>query len=225
MKIDKIALFGYLILCIIAIFANFYGLYGLKLVSKSMLIPVLFFYYMGNVRRLNVLACCFLLFNFIGDSIGIFELEDEIKYLIIPFFLSNLTLILIMVKKIKKFKFSFFNFLSLFIIICFLGYLWYEIVNIFAFSEGNLQLKIGVYGFSLLLMSILVAYKIINQINSSNIFLLFCVTCLLISDVFYVLYNFQINLSIFDSIHFACQIFSYLLFVKYMINRDREVIV
>ena len=172
------------------------------------------------LKKIDVLVCFFLFFNFIGDSIGVFDLENEVKFLIIPFFFSNLTLALIMIKRLKKFKLSFFSVLSISIIAVFLMYLWYEIVTIFAFGEDYLQLKIGVYGLSLILISILVSYKIINQINSSNIFLLFCVTCILISDIFYVLYNFQAKIAMLDMIHFSSQVFSYLFFVKYIINKE-----
>lgn len=220
MKIDKIALIGYLVLCVVAIFANFYELYGLKLVSKSLLIPVLFFYYLGNVSKVDILACFYFLFNFIGDSIGVFELDDEVVYLIIPFFFCNIILIFIMLKKLEKLRVSFINVLSILIISIFLGYLWWSIVDVFSYREDDLQFKVGIYGASLFLISFLASYIIINRMSLSNLFLLFCVICILLSDVFYVVYNFQANITIFDSIHFSSQIFSYLLFVKYMINRE-----
>lgn len=220
MKIDKIALIGYLILCVVAIFANFYELYGLKLVSKSLLIPVLFFYYLGNVSKVDILACFYFLFNFIGDSIGVFELDDELVYLIIPFFFCNIMLIFIMLKKLEKLKISFINVVSILIISIFLSYLWWSIIDVFSYREDDLQFKVGIYGASLFLISFLASYIIINRMNLSNLFLLFCVICILMSDVFYVVYNFQANIAIFDSIHFSSQIFSYLLFVKYMINRE-----
>ena len=220
MKIDKIALIGYLVLCIVAIFATFFELYGLKLVSKSMLIPVLFFYYIGNVEKLDFLSITYLFFNFVGDSIGIFDFKDEIQYLIIPFFICNVLLIFIMLKRIEKFRATIFNLLSMLIVILFLGYLWYVIVDIFKFIEG-LQVKVAIYGIALFLISFLASYKIINKVTTSNLYLLLCVFCVLISDVFYILFNFQARLLIFDSIHFSCQIFSYLFFVNSIINREK----
>ncbi|WP_298141061.1 hypothetical protein [Flavobacterium sp.] len=220
MKIDRVALNVYLILCVVAIFANFYELYGLKLVSKSLLIPVLFFYYLGNVSRVDVIACFYFLFNFIGDSIGVFELEDEVIYLIIPFFFCNISLIFIMLKKLERPKMSFINVLAILIISIFLSYLWWSIVDVFSYREDDLQYEVGIYGASLFLISFLASYIIINRMNLANLFLLFCVLCILMSDVFYVVYNFQAKIAIFDTIHFSTQIFSYLLFVKYMINRE-----
>lgn len=221
MKIDRIALIGYLILCTVSIFANGFDLYGLKLFSKSMLIPVLFFYYISNVRKIDFLSCAYLFFNFIGDSIGVFELKDEIHFLMIPFFICNVILIFIMINKIEKFNFSVFNFLSILIVGIFLAYLWFTIVEIFNFSEGNLQLEVAVYGVSLFLISFLIAYKIINKINTANLYLLLCVSCVLFSDIFYILFNFQARLLVFDTIHFSCQVFSYLFFVNSIINREK----
>jgi hypothetical protein len=225
MKIDKIALIGYLVLCFVAIFANGFELYGLKLVSKSLLIPVLFFYYLGNVSKVDLLTCLYLLFNFIGDSIGIFDLEDEVIYLIIPFFFCNITLIFVMLKKLEKPKKSLINILSISIISTFLGYLWWSIVDVFSYREDDLQIEVGVYGASLFMISFLASYIIINRMNLSNLFLLLCVICIFISDVFYVIYNFQANIPIFDSIHFSCQVFSYLFFVKFIILREKQIAV
>lgn len=220
MKIDKLALYGYLTLCVVAILANYFDSYGIKLISKSLLIPVLFFYYIGNVEKLDILACLYLLFNFCGDSVGVFELENEVNYLIVPFFCSNIVLILIQLKKLKELKFSFYSLIPIVIIILFLIFLWFEVVEIFTFSQNNLQLKIGIYGISLIVAAFLAAYVVVNKVNTPNLYLLFCVTCLLISDLFYILYNFQVKLVVLDSIHFSCQIFSYLFFVKFMISKE-----
>lgn len=219
MKIDKIALIVYLILCLVSIVANFFELSGLKLFSKSMLIPVLFFYYIGNVKKLDFLTIAYLFFNFVGDSIGIFDFKDEIQYLIIPFFICNVLLIFIMLNKIERFRTTIFNIISMLIVGLFLGYLWYTIVDIFKFT-GALQVKVAIYGIALFLISFLAAYKIINKVNISNLYLLLCVSFVLISDVFYILYNFQASLLILDTIHFSCQIFSYLFFVNFIINRE-----
>jgi hypothetical protein len=42
----------------------------------------------------------------------------------------------------------------------------------------------------------------------------------LISDVFYLVYNYQNQLQVLDSIHFSCQLFSYFFFIKYMLLRE-----
>mgnify|MGYP001182294534 CR=1 FL=1 len=222
MKIDKIAFFGYIVLCVVAIIANSFELYGIKLVSKSLLIPVLFFYYIGNVSKISVLPCLYFFFNFLGDSIGVFEFEDEVVYLIVPFFLCNITLILIMLKKLERLKFSFINILSIVIISAFLGYLWWSIVDVFSYRVDDLQYKVGIYGAFLFLISFLASYIIIHRMNLSNLFLLLCVICILISDVFYVVYNFQASIPIFDSILFSCQVFSYLFFVKFIILGEKQ---
>lgn len=222
MKFDKIALLVYVILCIVSIFANIYDFYGLKLLSKSLLIPVLFFYYLDNVNKIDVLSCAYFLFNFIGDSVGLFDFKNEIEYLLIPFFLSNVVLMLILLKPLKKITFSLLSITALFIVVFFLTFLWFEIVDVFTNSEGNLQTKIAIYGISIIVITFLASYTIINKLNIPNLFLLVCVLCILLSDVFYVLNNFQVNLLIFDVIHYSCQIFSYFFFAQFVIFRDKN---
>lgn len=222
MKFDKIALSVYFILCIVSIFANIYDFYGLKLMSKSLLIPVLFFYYLGNIKEIEILPCAYFLFNFIGDSVGLFDFKNEIEYLLTPFFLSNVFLMLILLKPLKKITFSLLSITALFIVVFFLTFLWFEIVDMFTNSEGNLQAKIAIYGISIIVITFLASYTIINKLNVSNLFLLVCVLCILLSDVFYVLNNFQVNILIFDIIHYSCQIFSYFFFAQYVIFRDKN---
>lgn len=222
MKFDKIALLAYVILCLLSIFANIYDFYGLKLLSKSLLIPVLFFYYLGNVNKIEILSCAYFLLNFIGDSIGIFDFSNEIEILIIPFFLSNVVLTLFLLKPIKKIKVSFLNLLPLLIILFFLTFMWFQIVDVFTFSEGNLQIKIGIYGLSIIVVTFLASYNIINRITFSNLYLLICVLCILLSDIFYVIHNFELEFMLFDIIHYSCQIFSYFFFVQFVIFKDKK---
>lgn len=222
MKFDKIALLFYFVLCLLSIFANIYDFYGLKLMSKSLLIPVLFFYYLGNIKEIEILPCAYFLFNFIGDSIGVFDFKNEIEYLIIPFFFSNIVILILLLKPLKKVKFTYYNLFPLLIICSFLVFLWLQIIPLFDFSGQNLQIKIGIYGLSIILITFFAAYNIINRITFSNLHLLICVLCILFSDIFYVFHNFEIEFIVFDIIHYSCQIFSYFFFVQFVIFRDKQ---
>jgi len=222
MKTSKIALFANMTCCFLAIIAGIFKLDTLSLFSIPLIIPFLFFYYYIETTKISVLVSLFLLFNFIGDSMGLMNFENEIYYILPPFFLSNLIMIFLMIKNIEKFKFSIFNCIALTIITISLFYFWNAIVNLFSFNENNIQLKIAIYGFSLIFLAVLASYNVIWRVSNSNIFLMVSATCVLISDIFYVVFNFQNQLIVLNYIHFACQIFSYFFFIKYVLSKEKE---
>ena len=224
MKTSKIALIIYTICCVLAIIADVFRLEALKLFTIPLIIPALFFYYFIEIKKLNFLICLFFLFNFIGDAIGIMNFDNEIKFIMFPFFISNTIIVFLMFKNLEKFKFNFLNIVSLLIIGSFLFYVWLFVIDLFTFSEGSIKIQVIVFGFSLFSMIFLASYNTIWRINISNLYLMVYGTCVLISDVFYITFNFQNQLVILDYIHFTCQIFSYFFFVKYILLRETHFI-
>jgi hypothetical protein len=202
MKASKVALKIYFLFCLFSIIGDVFHLEWLMLFSIPLIIPTLFFYYFIEKKKISVLLCLFLIFNFIGDSVGLMNFDEEINYIIVPFFISNIIIILLMMRNVEKFKFNFFNLLSIMIISSFLGYIWAIVVELFAESENAIQLKIAIFGLSLFIAAILASYNLIWKMSTSNLILLFAVTCILISDVFYIMYNFQNQLIVLDLISF-----------------------
>ena len=222
MKTSKIALITYFVCCFIAIIADIFRLEGLTLFTIPLIIPALFFYYYIETKKVNILVCFFLLSNFIGDSLGLMDFENELYYIIPPFFISNLLMVIIMVKNIEKFKFNIFNIFSLAVICLFLSYILSMFLELFSTEEMFFQIQVAVFGVLLIILALLASYNIIWKINISNLFLMMCASCVLISDIFYLIFNFQNQLLVLDSIHFTCQIFSYFFFIKYVLFRENK---
>ena len=222
MKTSKIALYVYFISCFLAIVADIFKLNGLMLFTKPIIIPALFFYYFTETKKINILICLFLLSNFIGDSLGLMNFENELYYIIPPFFISNLLMVIIMIKNIEKFKFNVFNAISLTIIGLFLTYILSMFLELFSFDDRNIQIQVGVFGVVLIILALLASYNIMWKINTSNLFLMMSASCVLISDVFYLIFNFQNQLLVLDSIHFTCQLLSYFFFIKYFLIREHK---
>lgn len=222
MKTSKIALITYFVCCFIAIIADIFRLEGLTLFTIPLILPPLFFYYYIEAKKINILVCLFLLSNFIGDSLGLMDFENELYYIIPPFFLSNLLMVIIMIKNIEKFKFNIFNIFSLTVICLFLSYILSIFLELFSIEELVFQVQVAVFGVLLIILALLASYNIIWKINISNLFLMMCASCVLISDVFYLIFNFQNQLLVLDFIHFTCQIFSYFFFIKYVLFRENK---
>ncbi|MEC4003804.1 hypothetical protein OX283_003985 [Flavobacterium sp. SUN052] len=225
MKTSKIALIVNLACCFLAIIGDIFKLDSLQLFTIPIIIPALAFYYYVETKKISILVCLYLLSNFIGDSIAIMNFDDELKYILLPFFMSNIIMIVIMIINLEKFKLNFINIIAISIVISFLGYMWKIVVELFNFSEGSLQIQVAVFGFSLLLLATLATYNIVWRINNSNLFLMVSSSCVLVSDVFYMIYNFQNQLVVLDSIHFACQMVSYFFFIKYILLKEERTII
>jgi hypothetical protein len=225
MKTSKIALSIYLICCFLAVIANIFMLDGLKLFTLPLLIPALFFYYYIESKKVSILICLYLLANFIGDSIGLLNFDNEIYYIIPPFFISNLVMVIILIKNIEKFKYNLLNLTALIIVGLFLNYILCIVLDLFAYGEAFIQLQVGIFGVLLILLALLTTYNIVWKINTSNLYSMISVSCLLVSYTFYIFYNFQNQLIVLNSIHFTCHVFAYLFFVKYVLLREKKTII
>ncbi len=172
MKISKIALIVYFLSCILAIFSIIFEIDALLLVSFPLIIPSVSFYYFVKVKKINFLLCIYLICNFIGESIGMMNFDDEIYYILVPFFLSNIILILMLLKYFEKFKFKIFNIISILIVAGVLIFLWNSIMDIFYFYENGLRLRIFIFAIPLFLVAFIASYNIIWRINNINLFML-----------------------------------------------------
>ena len=159
--------------------------------------------------------CCF-----IGDSIGIMNFDKEVYYILVPFFIGNLVLLAMVFQNLERFKFKIFNIASLVILVVFVGYLWYSIVDLFLFHELLIRILIIIYGGLLFFVTVLAGYNLIWKMNNANLFLGIGVTCIVVSDSFYIVYNYQTQLVVLDVLHFLAQVLSYYFVTKYVLTNE-----
>ena len=222
MKTSKIALIIYFNCCAFAIISYVFRLEGLMLFTIPLIIPALFFYYFAEIKKIKIIICLFLLSNFFLNALVLMDFENELYYMIPSFFVSNLLIIIVMIKNLEKFKLNFLNITSLIIIGAFLSYILLIFLEIFSIEESNLKILVAIFGSQLLILPLLASFNIIWKINISNLFLMMCASCILVSDIFYVIFNFQNQLLVIDTIYFSCQLFSYFFFIKYVLVREQN---
>lgn len=220
MKTSKIALIIYFICCFLAVLAVTLRNETLKLIALPLIIPSLSFYYLIETKKKNYLLFLFLLCCFIGDSIGIMNFEKEVYYILVPFFIGNLVLLAMVFQNVVKFKFKVFNVTSIIILILFIGYLWYSIVDLFTFHELLIRILIIIYGGLLFFVTVLAGYNLICKMNNANLFIGIGVACILVSDAFYIVYNYQTQLVVLNVLHFLAQVLSYYFVTKYALTKD-----
>jgi YhhN family len=220
MKFSKVALILYFLCCFIAVLGSFFRDDTLKLISIPIIIPSITFFYLIETQKRNYLLLLFLMCCFVGDALGIMNFENEVYYIIVPFFLANLVLLAMILSKLERFKFKIFNILSLLGLIVLIGYMWFSIVDLFIFHEGIIKILITIYGGLLFFVAILAGYNLIWKMNNTNLFVLIGVTCILISDIFYIVYNFQTQLFVLNVLHFLAQVLSYYFIAKYVLIKE-----
>lgn len=220
MKTSKVALIIYFFCCFLAVLADMLRSETLKLVSVPIIIPAISFYYLIETKKKNYLLFLFLLCCFIGDSIGIMNFDKEVYYILVPFFIGNLVLLTMVFQNLERFKFKIFNIASLVILVVFVGYFWYSIVDLFLFHELLIRMLIIIYGGLLFFVTVLAGYNLIWKMNNVNLFLGIGVTCIVVSDSFYIVYNYQTQLVVLDVLHFLAQILSYYYVTKYVLTSE-----
>ncbi len=195
----------------------------LMLLAKPVIIPALFFYYFVSTTKKNYLFIFILILYFIGDSIALMDFDDEIIYIMSPFFIGNILVSILCLKNIEKFKFKLFNIGGLLFLSFILGYLWILIIELFNTYDSNIQNQVIIFGSSLFLQSMVIGYKAFHKITFSNLCIMMFGTLILISDLFYLIYNFEYKIDILNIIHFGAQMSSYYFIVQFEILSKKNI--
>lgn len=222
MKIDKIALSFFIVFSVLASLSRAMEWNGILLFCKPLIIPSLAFFYLGNTKKVSWSIALFLMVCFIGDAIALFDFEQEINYLLAPFFIGNLIIIRLALRESKRFYWDTINVISLFLVLFFLGYLWITVVSFFWEEEGILPFAIAIFGLTLWVMNGLTAYNGLYSMQLSNLFLLITSVSILVSQVFYVLFTIKINLIVLDVLHHLCHYLSYIALVLFVLNHPKS---
>lgn len=221
MKISKLTLIVFFVFVVLAIMAKIYGNDTVMLVTKPFIVPTIYFYYFIKTEKISIWFTSAVFFSFTGEGIGLINFNNEIYYLILPFFITNSILSMLVIKKIKIMTFKPINILSMLIMGMFLLYLFVAIIDLFSGSSLIVQVQIILYGCSLLLLAVLASYNIMNKINLENLNFGIYVICIIVSGIFYIIYNYQQKLLVLDNIHFALQMLSYYFLINFKIYQDR----
>jgi len=222
MKIKETALYLYLISSIIAIVGVVADNDFLLLITKPVIIPSIYFYYLFIARKPNILFTLFLVVTFIGDAVILLKLDNPI-FTMVPYFISYLLMLKFILEDVVRTRvhFSALGFsVVLFVILMLMTFLLKENPG-----ENGKNLVYPIIGYGIVLSALvsLSVYNFMAQKTISGFYLLVACGCSLVSDVFYILYNQHFHIPALNYINAAMQLTSYYFFVKYMINRVSQI--
>ena len=218
MKSKYPALVLYAVASIVTIITTILDYDWLTFFIKPIIVPAIFYYYLQrNNFKIDVLFFLGLISSYASDVIVLLNLENHQTIIT----LLNLFTYVIMLyyviddflaKKIGLQKIIYFlgNLLSFLIVV----YIMLTLIS--DISTVSLAMYV-IYG---LVISVLASLAIINHVSTHNLKtyygLIMCV-CFVTTDVFYIVYNFYVNMHVFLLLNLAAQFVSYYYMINYMI--------
>lgn len=224
MKLNYPALVIYVVASAITIISMIIGCDSLTFFVKPIIVPAIFFYYLQrNKYVVNWLFFLAVASSYASDMIVLLEHKNDqvvitllnmITYLVMLYYVVHD----LSIKKIGVQKAVYFvaNLLS------FLGIVYIMLSLMTEMNSVSLTMYV-VYGF---IISLLASLAIINQITTHNLKtfygLVMCI-CFVTTDVFYVVYNFYMNMIVFLMLNLSAQFISYFYMVKYVTASKKQV--
>jgi hypothetical protein len=206
----------------LAIFFRAMGFFSLVLYTKSIIIPSLFIYYfvLSNYKVSFTKAFIFLL-CFMRDVFVILNIKESALGAFLCILLVYLLLLKFSLKDFRYLKFNYRDSGSIIILTLVIGTICYSVLNL---KLEKLELSFSLYVFFGIVLSFLSIVSITNYIKIGSYaffnLMLMCV-CFIITDVFFVIYNFYMKIYAFTLISIITQVLSYFFMVSYLIEKEK----
>lgn len=216
----------YFLIAIVYVIASLWHIENLKLLSEPALLPVIYFYYMEEIK---VKPSQFVLFSvclfFIGDMLSLVSEEDyyiqSLFFLLIPYMLLLNKLVKDFIKLVKQYKWSILNF-SVLVTIVLLFYLFFSVVNLLTIRDVVEQYIIYVFGLTLVFLAIISTLLFMFNDSKSNVYMMLAVITFVVSDLFFI-FNKKIDTNvIFLFLNTIAQVASYFFYMKYFILKSEK---
>ncbi|WMW77164.1 hypothetical protein RF683_06600 [Flavobacterium sp. 20NA77.7] len=216
----------YFLIAIVYVIASLWHIENLKLLSEPALLPVIYFYYMEEIK---VKPSQFVLFSvclfFIGDMLSLVSEEDyyiqSLFFLLIPYMLLLNKLVKDFIKLVKQYKWSILNF-SVLVTIVLLFYLFFSVVNLLTIRDVVEQYIIYVFGLTLVFLAIISTLLFMFNDSKSNVYMMLAVITFVVSDLFFI-FNKKIDTNvIFLFLNTIAQVVSYFFYMKYFILKSEK---
>lgn len=222
MKPNRPSLFLYFTVCVLIVFFKIIENDTVVLYLKSILAPIMFMYYLiTNNYKISWIKALVFLFCFIGDLFFFISFFDTVVGGLLCFLVVYSLLLKLSFDDFLNLNFNKKDRIPLSLLLIFIVVTCLSVLSLkFEKIKPDFYLYI-IYG---VLLSILSFVSISNYIKKGNytFFSLFmmCV-CFIISDVFFIIHNFYLNLYAFSFLNVYSILFSYFFMTTYFIENDK----
>lgn len=223
MKDSRPSLILFITASLLAIAARAINNEFLLLIAKPMVVPAIFYYYLQTkTRNTNVLFLIAIWFFFIADMIMVLFPTNGILAIMGCGIVSYSIMIWFAIKDCTAIKFTFLNFVFLSLLLLLLGYILFTILNLNIDSIINNYLVYLVYGIVLISLVAICTFNYLSESSATFLHLCSMALCMMVSDLFYCINKFIIDLPVIDHINLFSQFMSYIFMVKYFNSRKKE---
>ncbi|KGO82087.1 YhhN-like protein [Flavobacterium cauense R2A-7] len=221
---NKPALIMYFIACMVYMLGVVLGNNELMLVSKPVIVPAIFFYYLQERKiKFSWTYTLITILFFTGDMIVLIDSENLFVLIIAVFLLAYLFFLKGLVDDLVTLRLRFINKTHLFaLLICvfFLIFLLISIVDVLIENKTENLGLIVLYGIVLVSLGTLASLNYIIKPSRYTTFMILASLSFVISDVFYILKKDFLEIEILDYLNNFTQIVSYYFLTQYYLLKD-----
>jgi len=223
MKDSRPSLVLYIIAAIVVLVGKILNYELLMLIFKPMVVPAIFYYYLQTkTKNTNFLFSINIWLFFIADMIMLLYGESAILWVMGCNIVSYIILVKFALSDNVKAKFSLFNIIFLTLLLSLLGFILFTILNLKIEDIIEYYFFYLVYGIVLIMLIAISAFNYLSSNTASFLHLCLMSLCILVSDLFYAIHQFIIELPILDHSNTFVQFLSYFFMVKYFNSRRIE---
>lgn len=222
MKANRPSLILYFTACVLVVIFKIMECDTLMLYTKSVIIPLAFMYYLiSNNYKISWIRILIFLSCFVGDVIVLLNFFDSIIGGLLSFLIVYTLLLKLAVDDFKKMRFRKEDGVSMLVSLFFIATICITVLSL-KFEK----IKPGFYLFVIygIVLSLLSFFSVINYLKRGSYcffnFLLMII-CYVLSDIFYIIYEFYLNLYAFSFIYIIAQVVSYYFMAVYFIEVDK----
>lgn len=218
---NKPILFLYFLTCLVYLFANYQSNTELMLLSKPVIVPAIFFYYINEEKyKFNWNYVAITVFFYVADMIVLIDYNDVFLQILLLNLFSYLMYLKVTIDNLVTLRIHFINKAyigALFIFSFFLMFLLVSAMDIMIESKTNYIWLVFIYGIVLVFIGVTSALNYIIFPSRNTTFMVVTSLLFVISDVFFILKKDFSEFEIFDYLNGATQVFSYYFLTKYFL--------
>ena len=222
MKANLPSLIFYFLACTLVVVFKIIENDSLVIYVKSVIVPLIFIYYLiTNDYKISGIKSLIFLFCFVGDIFNLLQFNDLGLGALLCFLFVYILLLKLAIDDFKYLKLNKKDRIPILVSFFFIATIC---ISILSLNFERMQLNFSLYILYGVTLSLLTFFSIVNYLKKEN-YTFFCLvvmcSCFMISDIFFVIDKFYLDLYAFSFINVSFQIISYFFMVTYFIENDR----
>lgn len=220
MKKDKLVLLIALVVGILSTIANTFHYVEFVKISRIVFIPLIYIYYCLKAQKINW-APTLVMFLFLLTDIYNFIIKDALFELLVLGIVNYILFLSFGLKDIVKFRLTFTNVISFLIIVGFVVFLYFSVLDLALIELNTYKVSISIYGIVLGLNAIVAAYNLSYRNRLHDLLFFFCVATFVFTDVSYLISEYYYKFPAMIVINYILQLLSYFFIARYFIIKER----